>query len=84
MLDPQNELYDRRLARHLVSLYFQSHDEEEGELMVCEWARSNSGSMSMLVAIPALHYRDYGAYILLISSEFLTSFNLSLSSANAK
>jgi hypothetical protein len=36
MLDPQNELYDRRLARHLVSLYFQSRDEEEGELMVCE------------------------------------------------
>jgi DNA replication licensing factor MCM4 len=34
MLDPQNELYDRRLARHLVSLYFQSRDEEEGELMV--------------------------------------------------
>jgi len=33
MLDPQNELYDRRLARHLVSLYFQSRDEEEGELM---------------------------------------------------
>jgi DNA replication licensing factor MCM4 len=36
MLDPQNELYDRRLARHLVSLYFQSRDEEEGELMVRE------------------------------------------------
>ncbi|XP_069675688.1 DNA replication licensing factor MCM4 [Periplaneta americana] len=33
MLDPQNELYDRRLARHLVSLYFQHRDEEEGELM---------------------------------------------------
>ncbi|PSN29765.1 DNA replication licensing factor MCM4 [Blattella germanica] len=24
MLDPQNELYDRRLARHLVSLYFDT------------------------------------------------------------
>jgi hypothetical protein len=36
MLDPQNELYDRRLARHLVSLYFQSRDEEDGEQMVCE------------------------------------------------
>lgn len=34
MLDPQNELFDRRLARHLVSLYYKSRDEEEDELMV--------------------------------------------------
>lgn len=33
MLDPQNELFDRRLASHLVSLYYKSRDEEEDELM---------------------------------------------------
>lgn len=33
MLDPQNELFDRRLARHLVSLYYKTRDEEEDELM---------------------------------------------------
>lgn len=30
MLDPQDEQYDRRLATHLVSLYHQSKEEEEG------------------------------------------------------
>ncbi|XP_005096782.1 DNA replication licensing factor mcm4-A [Aplysia californica] len=29
ILDPQDEMYDRRLASHLVSLYFRSHEEEE-------------------------------------------------------
>lgn len=29
MLDPQDEMYDRRLAAHLVSLYFHGADEEE-------------------------------------------------------
>ncbi|XP_063225908.1 DNA replication licensing factor MCM4 [Bacillus rossius redtenbacheri] len=33
MLDPQNELFDRRLARHLVSLYYKTRDAEEDELM---------------------------------------------------
>ena len=28
MLDPQDEMYDRRLASHLVSLYFHGADEE--------------------------------------------------------
>ena len=36
MLDPQNELFDKRLAKHLVSLYYKTRDEEEDELMVCE------------------------------------------------
>lgn len=31
MLDPQDEIYDRRLASHLVSLYFRGADEEEEE-----------------------------------------------------
>lgn len=30
MLDPQDEQFDRRLATHLVSLYHQSREEEEG------------------------------------------------------
>ncbi|KAG8228953.1 hypothetical protein J437_LFUL007704 [Ladona fulva] len=33
MLDPQNEVYDQRLARHLVSLYYRTLEEEEDELM---------------------------------------------------
>ena len=34
MLDPQDELYDRRLATHLVSLYHQTQEEEEEEYLV--------------------------------------------------
>lgn len=34
ILDPQNELYDKRLARHLVSLYFNNNSEEEEQYMV--------------------------------------------------
>ncbi len=31
MLDPQDEAYDRRLAHHLVSLYYQSEEQIEEE-----------------------------------------------------
>ena len=34
ILDPQDEVYDRRLAGHLVSLYFRSHEEEEEQNLV--------------------------------------------------
>jgi len=33
MLDPQDELYDKRLARHLVSLYYSADEEAESEFM---------------------------------------------------
>lgn len=33
ILDPQDEMFDRRLASHLVSLYFQSKEDVEGENM---------------------------------------------------
>uniref|UniRef100_A0A0L8GX45 DNA replication licensing factor MCM4 n=1 Tax=Octopus bimaculoides TaxID=37653 RepID=A0A0L8GX45_OCTBM len=33
LLDPQDEMFDRRLAAHLVSLYFQSKEDTEGEVM---------------------------------------------------
>ncbi|XP_068249560.1 DNA replication licensing factor MCM4-like [Palaemon carinicauda] len=33
ILDPQDELYDRRLARHLVSLYYRSEAASEEELL---------------------------------------------------
>ncbi|XP_050538543.1 DNA replication licensing factor MCM4 [Daktulosphaira vitifoliae] len=33
MLDPQNEQYDRRLANHLVSLYYKSENYERDEQM---------------------------------------------------
>uniref|UniRef100_A0A8C6C3Q2 DNA replication licensing factor MCM4 n=1 Tax=Monodon monoceros TaxID=40151 RepID=A0A8C6C3Q2_MONMO len=33
MLDPQDEAYDRRLAHHLVSLYFRSEEQAQEEVM---------------------------------------------------
>lgn len=33
MLDPQDEAYDRRLAHHLVSLYYQSEEQAEEEFL---------------------------------------------------
>jgi len=35
MLDPQDELYDRRLAKHLVGMYQVTPEEDEQEFMVC-------------------------------------------------
>lgn len=34
MLDPQDEAYDRRLAKHLVSLYHLTPEEKEKEFVV--------------------------------------------------
>ena len=31
MLDPQDETYDRRLGRHLVSLYYRTAEQSEEE-----------------------------------------------------
>jgi len=36
MLDPQDEQFDHRLATHLVSLYHQSKEDEEGAYLVSE------------------------------------------------
>uniref|UniRef100_A0A8C9AS17 DNA replication licensing factor MCM4 n=1 Tax=Prolemur simus TaxID=1328070 RepID=A0A8C9AS17_PROSS len=33
MLDPQDEAYDRRLAHHLVALYYRSEEQAEEELL---------------------------------------------------
>uniref|UniRef100_A0A8C0E0D1 DNA replication licensing factor MCM4 n=1 Tax=Balaenoptera musculus TaxID=9771 RepID=A0A8C0E0D1_BALMU len=33
MLDPQDEAYDRRLAHHLVSLYYQSEEQAQEEVL---------------------------------------------------
>lgn len=33
MLDPQDEAYDRRLAHHLVSLYYRSEEQVEEEFL---------------------------------------------------
>lgn len=33
MLDPQNELFDRRLASHLVSLYYKTKEMEDDEIL---------------------------------------------------
>jgi len=34
MLDPEDELFDRKLASHLVSLYYKGSEQEEQELLV--------------------------------------------------
>lgn len=34
MLDPQDEMFDRRLGGHLVSLYFKTHEDKEDENLV--------------------------------------------------
>ena len=39
ILDPQDELFDRKLANHLVSLYYQGTEEKEMEYMVCFFFR---------------------------------------------
>lgn len=33
MLDPRDEAYDRRLAHHLVALFYQSEEQVEEEYM---------------------------------------------------
>lgn len=33
LLDPQNEVFDRRLAEHLVSLYYKTRTEEDDEIL---------------------------------------------------
>lgn len=33
LLDPQSDVFDRKLARHLVSLYYRSQEEEEDEML---------------------------------------------------
>lgn len=34
MLDPQDEIFDRKLATHLVSLYYKTEDERQQESLV--------------------------------------------------
>jgi len=38
MLDPEDELFDRKLANHLVSLYYKSSEEQEQELLVGDFS----------------------------------------------
>lgn len=49
MLDPQDEMYDRRLASHLVSLYFRGADEEEEENLVSFYRIINTNSYKISV-----------------------------------
>jgi len=34
ILDPANDIYDRRLGRHMISLYFQKPEEADADLLV--------------------------------------------------
>lgn len=36
ILDPQDELFDKRLATHLVSLYYSGNTEDEDTLFVSD------------------------------------------------
>lgn len=40
ILDPQNEIFDRRLARHLVSLYYKTQEQEEDEILVSKYIQN--------------------------------------------
>ena len=42
MLDPEDELFDRKLANHLVSLYYKSSEQEEQEMLVSNRAGLNT------------------------------------------
>jgi len=44
MLDPEDELFDRKLAIHLVSLYYKSSEQEEQEMLVSCSSSSSSRS----------------------------------------
>jgi len=49
MLDPQDEQFDRRLARHLVSLYHQSQQDEEEEELVSFYCMTISQTLISLL-----------------------------------
>ena len=53
MLDPQDELYDRRLATHLVSLYHQTQEQEDEEHLV-----SGQIDGSALLGGPSGHWNN--------------------------
>lgn len=56
MLDPQDELYDRRLATHLVSLYHQTQEEEEEEYLVSLQNIPQGGRTCIEKSRDALHF----------------------------
>lgn len=56
MLDPQNEIFDRRLARHLVSLYYKTREKEDDEILVSKFSIKYSLPISMTVGLHPLTY----------------------------
>ena len=52
LLDPQNDTYDRRLARHMISLYFKSPEEEDADMLVrfiywlCRMKQADEGEIN--------------------------------------
>lgn len=50
MLDPQDELYDKRLARHLVSLYYCAAEENEKEFMVSFFQTAHNLFFHLLIS----------------------------------
>lgn len=69
ILDPQDEVFDRRLATHLVSLYYATKEDEEDTLFVrslclCFYHICNniSNSLFPLLSKDMSVLRDYLAY----------------------
>lgn len=50
ILDPQDELFDKRLASHLVSLYYSGNTEDEDTLFV-SCALEGSGQVYLFIVI---------------------------------
>lgn len=57
LLDPQNELFDRRLAKHLVSLYYKTRQEEDDEVLV-RFSVCNTKVIIMAILFFFLEYVD--------------------------
>lgn len=51
ILDPQDELFDRRLANHLVSLYYSTQQDEEDTMFVSTYNTSPLDSVMIFVHI---------------------------------
>lgn len=70
LLDPQNDIYDRKLATHLVSLYYAREDVDENMMVRCaKYVRLASRSPFLIEffcagngSIERLHYVREGEY----------------------
>ncbi|KAH8284658.1 hypothetical protein KR018_010716 [Drosophila ironensis] len=63
VLDPQDEIFDKRLASHLVSLYYVTRHEEEDTMFVSRFAGNSLGRFIKFMLLKDMSVlRDYIAY----------------------